>query len=146
MKTIRALWGQRMKWQVGTVEDLLVFGVNRLTFLDWRQQLAGLLAATVRVSWLLFTLLAVLGRGYHLHLFWALTPLLFVANDVKQSLRVPHRDRRDVVLAALLVPQEVFAWVRAGWFLRSWFDVLAGKLLHKKRVDRWAMQYVAEGG
>src|SRR5690242_4123833 len=28
MPTIKALWGQRMKWQVGTVEDLLRFGVN----------------------------------------------------------------------------------------------------------------------
>jgi hypothetical protein len=25
----RALWGQRMKWQVGTVEDLLRFGLNK---------------------------------------------------------------------------------------------------------------------
>src|SRR5262249_42139819 len=36
MDTVRALWGQRMKWQVGTVEDLLAIGVNRLTFADWR--------------------------------------------------------------------------------------------------------------
>jgi biofilm PGA synthesis N-glycosyltransferase PgaC len=51
MDTVRSLWGQRMKWQVGTVEDLLHLGVNRLTRLDWRQQVAGLLAALVRVGW-----------------------------------------------------------------------------------------------
>ena len=31
MVTVRALWAQRMKWQGGTVEDLLRIGVNRLT-------------------------------------------------------------------------------------------------------------------
>jgi glycosyltransferase involved in cell wall biosynthesis len=42
MKTVKALWGQRMKWQVGTIEDLLKIGVNRLTVLDWWQQFSGI--------------------------------------------------------------------------------------------------------
>ena len=34
MKDLKSLWNQRLKWQVGTIEDLLSFGVNRLTLRD----------------------------------------------------------------------------------------------------------------
>jgi cellulose synthase/poly-beta-1,6-N-acetylglucosamine synthase-like glycosyltransferase len=41
MKTVKSLLGQRMKWEVGTIEDLCSIGLNRLTCLDWWQQVAG---------------------------------------------------------------------------------------------------------
>src|SRR3954452_5344259 len=52
MKTVKALWGQRMKWQVGTIEDLISIGVNRLTLVDWLQQASGIFAAFARYLWL----------------------------------------------------------------------------------------------
>lgn len=143
MVSVRALWAQRVKWQGGTVEDLLRIGVNRLTLRDWGQQLLGLVSAAVRVGWLATTALyAVLGI-LTVHWIWFAVPLLFIATDVKHSLRVPHRDRRDVVLAALLLPQEASAWLRAGWFLRAWGECLAG-VVTGRRKDRWALQYRAE--
>lgn len=144
MRTVRSLWAQRMKWQVGTVEDLLSFGVTKLTYVDWRQQAAGLLAAAVRISWVLFTLVALLTGSLHMAWLWLVAPAFFIANDVKQALRIPHRDSRDVLLAALLLPQEFFAWLRAGWFIAAWCSVLTSRVT-RRRKDRWAMQYVAEG-
>lgn len=144
MRTVRSLWAQRMKWQVGTVEDLLSFGVNKLTIVDWRQQAAGLLAAAVRTSWVLFTLLATLDGSLHVMWLWLIAPVFFIANDVKQALRIPHRDRRDVLLAAALLPQEFFAWMRAAWFLAAWCSVLMSRIT-RRRKDRWALQYAAEG-
>lgn len=143
MRTVRSLWGQRMKWQVGTVEDLLRFGLNRRTWIDWRQQAAGLLAAAVRFGWILFTALYAALGILHFAPIWFLVPLLFIANDVKQALRIPHRDRWDVLLAATLIPQEAFAWMRAGWFIAAWVEVARSRITgHRK--DRWSMQYTAE--
>jgi cellulose synthase/poly-beta-1,6-N-acetylglucosamine synthase-like glycosyltransferase len=145
MDTVRALWGQRMKWQVGTVEDLLSFGANRLTLLDWRQQVAGVLSVVIRLIWIL---LMIWGAIFGLLVFspvWLLVPALFALVDVKRSLRIPHRDRWDVVMAALLIPQEIFATMRAGWFLASWFEVLIGRVTGRRK-DHWTMQYAAEGG
>jgi cellulose synthase/poly-beta-1,6-N-acetylglucosamine synthase-like glycosyltransferase len=139
MPTVKALWGQRMKWQAGTCEDLLRFGFNRLTALEWRQQAAGMLAALVRVAWLAFVLTALALRVLHLTLIWLLPTAAFIANDTRQSLLVPHRDKWDVLIALVLVPQEMFAWLRAGWFLASWWQVLGGQT-----KDRWALQYRAE--
>jgi len=143
MTNARALWGQRMKWQVGTVEDLLSFGVNRLTLRDWWQQFLGLCAALVRFGWLVTTAAYAALGTLHLSLIWFLLQLLFVFNDVKQAMRVPQRDRTDLLLAGLLLPQEAFAWMRAGWFTVAWAAVLRSRVTgHRK--DRWALQYAAE--
>jgi cellulose synthase/poly-beta-1,6-N-acetylglucosamine synthase-like glycosyltransferase len=143
MKTPKALWGQRMKWQVGTVEDLLRFGFNKLTRVDWWQQLVGLLASLVRVMWVATMVLAMALGLFRFSPMWLLPTLVFIANDVKQSLRIPHRDKWDVVLAAALLPQEVFAWIRAGWFTASWLSVLRSKVTGRKK-DYWSVQYELE--
>lgn len=145
MKTVKALWGQRMKWQVGTVEDLLAFGVNRLTLRDWGQQLMGMFGAFLKLLWLyvLIGQWAYFGE-LNVHWVWWLLPLLFIAVEVKRALRIPHRDKWDVLMAASFFPNEVFMWIRAGWFVRSWWDVLVSKVTGAKK-DRWAAQYVAEG-
>jgi cellulose synthase/poly-beta-1,6-N-acetylglucosamine synthase-like glycosyltransferase len=143
MKDFKSLWAQRMKWQVGTVSDLMHFGYNPLTRIDWLQQAAGLAAAFVRMMWLALTICALVLGTYHFTPIWFAPTLIFILNDTKAALRIPHRDRKDVLLAALLVPQEIFAWMRAGWFLAAWWEVLLGRLTGKKK-DRWAMQYQAE--
>lgn len=143
MKTIKALWGQRMKWQVGTVEDLLDLGINRLTLRDWGQQAMGLLGVFLKVLWIAVIVLALALHLFKIILFWWLVPVLFVALDIKRALRIPHRDWKDVFLAATFFPQELFMWLRSGWFLASWCAVLSTKIT-RRRIDRWEAQYTAE--
>lgn len=145
MKTVRSLWGQRMKWQVGTVEDLLSIGFNRLTLVDWFQQMTGVFMAAIRLLWITVLLAqAVIGDLRFIWLVWVVIPLIFAATEAYMALRIPHRDRRDVLMAAAIIPQEIFSWLRAGWFLKAWHDVLRGRITGQ-RQDRWSMQYAAEG-
>ena len=144
MTDMRSLWAQRMKWQTGTVEDLLAFGVNRLTLFDWWQQFQGMVAIAVRFTWIVLLLRAVLLRSFVLQPAWLIPPFLFLLNDVKQSFRIPLRDRADVVVAASFLPQEGFAWVRAGWFAASWTQVLSQKAFSRRPRDLWAAQAEAE--
>jgi cellulose synthase/poly-beta-1,6-N-acetylglucosamine synthase-like glycosyltransferase len=142
MLTLKTLWAQRLKWQVGTVRDLKAIGVNRLTVVDWWQQCLGMIAAFVRVSWVALFILGVALSGHvHVLKFWWIFPLVFVLCDVREAWRVPHRTGSDILMAAVLVPQEVFAWVRAAWFTWSWMEVLTGR-----KRDRWALQIAAERG
>ncbi|WP_426998428.1 glycosyltransferase [Pseudarthrobacter sp. N5] len=143
MKTIKALWGQRMKWQVGTVEDLLQLGINRLTLRDWGQQLMGLLSVFLKLLWMAVIIASLVLGVFQFVLFWWLVPILFVALDIKRALRIPHYDWKDIVLAASFFPQEVFMWLRSGWIMASWWAVLATKIT-RRRVDRWEAQYTAE--
>ncbi len=145
MKSMPSLWAQRMKWQVGTVEDLIDLGFNRLTAIDWFQQALGLLAAVIRLMWVALLVIAATPYGTLSHnVLWVVLPFIFIVSDTAQALLIPHRDRKDIVLAASLVPQEIFAWMRAGWFLAAWYEVLTGKLT-SRRKDRWSIQYAAEG-
>jgi cellulose synthase/poly-beta-1,6-N-acetylglucosamine synthase-like glycosyltransferase len=140
MLTLKTLWAQRLKWQVGTVSDLKAFGVNRLTFIDWWQQFLGLAAAVLRVSWVALFISGLLLTGeVHVLRFWWIFPIAFVLCDLREAWRVPHRTKADLVTAALLFPQELFAWLRAGWFVWSWVEVLSGK-----KRDHWALQIAAE--
>jgi cellulose synthase/poly-beta-1,6-N-acetylglucosamine synthase-like glycosyltransferase len=145
MKTVKALWGQRMKWQVGTVEDLLTFGINRLTVRDWGQQAMGMFNAFLKSLWLF----VIVGQwAYYGELkiawFWWLLPILFIALDVKRAMRIPHRDWKDILIALSFFPNEAFMWLRAGWFTKSWLDVLWSKVTGRTK-DRWSAQYQAEG-
>lgn len=144
MTDLRSLWAQRMKWQTGTVEDLLRFGVNPLTRFDWWQQLQGMLAVAIRVAWIVLLVAGAVMGTLQLQPLWLIPPALFLANDVKQSFRIPHRTAADVLVAALLVPQELFAFMRAGWFLMAWSRVLDEKVVGIQQRDRWALQAEAE--
>lgn len=144
MTDLRSLWAQRMKWQTGTVNDLLAFGVNPLTRFDWWQQAQGALSVLVRTLWLTTLIVGAALGTVHVQPLWLLPPLVFLANDVKQSFRIPHRDRGDVIVAALLIPQELFAFIRAGWFLRSWTYVLTEKVFGISHRDGWSRQAEAE--
>jgi poly-beta-1,6-N-acetyl-D-glucosamine synthase len=142
MLSLKTLWRQRLKWQVGTAQDLRRIGFNRHTLVDWYQQGLGLVAAWMRVAWL-FLMVFDLVAFHHIYLirFWWAFPALFILLDVRDALRIPHRSPADVAMAALLLPQELFAWVRAAWFTWSWAQVLTGR-----SPDLWAAQIAAERG
>jgi cellulose synthase/poly-beta-1,6-N-acetylglucosamine synthase-like glycosyltransferase len=141
MLSLRTLWAQRLKWQVGTVRDLKAIGLNRMTMVDWWQQLLGLISAVLRVSWVVLFVFgfALTGHVAVFHLWW-IFPLTFLVCDIREALRVPHRTASDLLTAAALFPQEIFAWIRAAWFTWSWMEVLTGRTR-----DRWALQIAAEG-
>jgi cellulose synthase/poly-beta-1,6-N-acetylglucosamine synthase-like glycosyltransferase len=143
MPTVSALWGQRLKWSSGTAEDLMAFGLSKLTVRTWFQQAAGALAVVTRALWVIVTLWAfALGAG-GFSWIWLLFPAIATAVYLRQALRVPYRDWRDIALAVSIVPQEAYAWLQLGWFVKAWWMVLAAKLTHRHR-DLWAFQYEAE--
>ena len=140
MKTVSALWSQRMKWQSGTVSDLMKLGFNRLTALDWIQQFAGFLQAFVRIGWLLALIVSLALGSFVFHPIWLVCPVYFAVTDWIMAGRIPHRTWRDRVNAVALVPQDLFAYMRAGWFIYAWTEVLSGS-----EKDRWTVQYQSEG-
>lgn len=144
MQDLRSLWHQRIKWQIGTAEDLLVFGINRTSLHDWAQQGLGALNAFVKLLWLVVLVWALTLESLTFVWFWWLVPFLFLALSLKRAYRIPYRDRRDMILAWSFFPNELYSWMGAGWFVRAWADVLVSKFT-KKTTDGWAAQYAAEG-
>lgn len=144
MKTIKSLWNQRMKWSVGTVEDLFNIGYNKYTRIDWLQQAAGLFMALFRVAWFVIIGLLIFQNAMVFTWYWiVIPPVIFIAADVKASLLIPHKDWKDIAVAASLIPQELFSWLRAGWFVASWMAVFRTHITgHRK--NRWDLQIKSE--
>ena len=145
MKNLKSLWGQRMKWQVGTVEDLLSLGFNRLTRIDWWQQTVGLFMAFMRLLWIgMIAIWAALDLLQFNLLFWVIVPMLFALGEGVQTWRIPHKDKWDIIMGFLIIPSEIFSWVRSAWFLAGWASALRSKVTGQRK-DRWTLQYQAEG-
>lgn len=144
MESVRALRGQRLKWQAGTVTDLLRFGVNRFTIRFWAQQFAGLFFFFVNVSWpMLFLAVWLTGGSLRFSPIWLIIPAIGIAYAIRQVVRLPNRDRKDILIGVLLIPGEIYAVVRMWWLFTAWTDVLYTRFTHATR-DRWAVQYAAE--
>lgn len=144
MKNLKSLWGQRMKWQAGTLQDLLRFGVNRLTIRDWLSQMLNLLGPAIRALWVMVISLALYLDALTLAWWGLLVPLLFVAINLKTAVRVPYKDKWDILIVVFIVPIELLACIRGGWILASWGEIIRKKITRKDR-DLWAAQYKAEG-
>ena len=144
MKNMRSLWGQRMKWQAGTLQDLLRFGLNRLTVKAWREQIVNLMGPVIRMLWVFVISLALYLDTLTIVWWGLLVPLLFIAVNLKNAVRIPFKDKWDIILAITILPTEFLAIIRGGWILASWGEILRKKITHKHR-DLWAAQYKAEG-
>lgn len=77
-------------------------------------------------------------------MFWVAISVGAAALGLVRANRIPHRDWKDLVLAGMLWPGELFAWLSAGWFLASWTSAVWQKITGKT-TDLWAAQARAEG-
>lgn len=144
MKDVKSLWNQRMKWQAGTIEDLLSIGLNRLTISSWLQQIGAVLNVFLKALWIT-VLVASIALGYFSIVWiWWILPLMSIALEFKRYFRIPHRDKKDMLIALSFFPAELFTWMKAGWVAKSWIIVLRSKIT-KNRTDLWHAQYTAEG-
>src|SRR5690606_6236490 len=57
--------------------------------------------------------------------WWLLPPLAAVLLNVRIAMTMKDRTTRDILFAALVVPAEIFMWIRLSHFLRSWFRFLS---------------------
>ena len=144
MKSFKTLWNQRMKWQVGTIEDLLTMGVNRLTYLDWWQQCVALFMALIRLLWITMIVIQVSFGLFQFNVVWFLViPLLFSIGGGVMTNRIPFRDKYDILIGYTVFIAEFFSAIRTAWFIAAWIEVLWSKL-SGRRKDRWEIQYAAE--
>jgi len=73
--------------------------------------------------------------------WWLIPPVVAMLLNLRVARAMEACDSRDLMFAGLIVPAEVFMWVRISHFLRSWT-----RFLSRKKVDNWAMQAKAERG
>jgi len=132
MPAWKNLWVQRLRWQRGALENVGAYGLTRATLRYWAQQLGlayGVVALTAYVTAALLLALAV-DRWVWLP-FWLALGQVFV---VERVVTVWAGGVRARVVAAVLLPELVYAFFLNMVFVRAVWDISAGREAEWKHV------------
>lgn len=142
MVTVKALLGQRRKWDEGMIRLLLSHSItDKNTRLPWRQNLAMLTDGLIRVALVVLLAAALMVHQFVWSWIWAIPPVLAALLNVKSAWHVPGRRLGDLVFGLILLPAELWLCFRIYSTSLSWGTVLFGR-----KRDGWAAQAAAERG
>ncbi|WP_432541002.1 glycosyltransferase family 2 protein [Kineococcus sp. SYSU DK002] len=141
MPTVRALSGQRAKWNAGLIALMTSMPLSKRTLPFWLQHIGLGLNVLMRLAFVAL-LAASVSVSQFVWSWWWLTPTVLAAlYQLKMAHLSPHRTAADYVFAALWLPGELWLWF-SGWnTAKSWVTHLLGT-----RRDLWAAQAAAEAG
>ena len=106
MTTWTTLWDQRLRWKRGALENLIDYGLTRVTWRYWGRQVLTHLGVLVTAIYLATIAFSVLVQGtVHLHLVWTLVTLVFTAERV---VSVRERGALQMLFASVLVVEMAF--------------------------------------
>ncbi|MFF2371059.1 glycosyltransferase family 2 protein [Agromyces sp. NPDC058110] len=149
MTTLRALDAQQVKWNYGAIElmwpgqrgDTKGQPFHPNLRLRWWENASMAINALSRILFLVLLAGSLSIGAFVFSPVWLIPPVVAILLNLRIALSMENRSVRDILFAALLVPAEVYMWVRIGHFARAWT-----KFASKKQVDNWAAQAKAERG
>lgn len=125
MPTWKQLWHQRLRWQRGALENLGAYGVTPQTTRYWFQQLGIGYGAVALTAYLVLILITFLARDEWIwYPFWTTLGLLFM---IERVVTVWRSTLFAKFVAALLIPELVYATFLNVVFLKGVFDILLMK-------------------
>ncbi|MEU2516350.1 glycosyltransferase [Streptomyces syringium] len=129
MPTWRDLWRQRLRWQRGALENLRLYGINKVTIAYFIQQ-----------AWTVACFLVILGyptlliaslttsQPIVVHPIWICVGLLFFAERIAT---VRRAGRKGILLTISILPEFCYDLFRVAVYCTGWVDILF------KREARW---------
>jgi cellulose synthase/poly-beta-1,6-N-acetylglucosamine synthase-like glycosyltransferase len=122
METWRDLALQRLRWKRGAVENLVQYGLTRVTFEHWGRQLITLLGIFVTTVYLgTVVYLLATAHGINLYPLWIGVTTIFI---VERAVTVYKRGWKMSFLAALLVIEMPFDIFLQAVHLKAYSQVL----------------------
>ena len=144
MPTLKALWGQRMKWGVGQYHELMRHGITRYTLRDWGAVMMTALLVTVQLVWMALLAVYVTTASLHFDWFWwTLYPVTCMLIQLQLSGRIAYVDRKDRWYAITVIPYAVYGTIGVAWIIWAWVHVIYERCT-KRYADRWELQSIAE--
>lgn len=121
MPSWRALHDQRVRWYRGALENLIEYGVNRVTARYWAQQAMLALVTIMFTLYLLLTILVIAHGEMAFSPFWTAVGGVFVAERVITVWRSGCKNR---LLAAAMLPEMAYDFFLQGAFLAAAWKTL----------------------
>ena len=119
------LWQQRLRWQRGALENVAAYGITTATARYWAQQVGIAYGAIALYCYLfLMTVTFLAADQLVLFVFWCALGAIFVAERVATVWQGGWRGR---VLAALILPELLYAAFLQAVFVRGLFDIATAR-------------------
>ncbi|WP_375385857.1 glycosyltransferase family 2 protein [uncultured Microbacterium sp.] len=149
MTTLSSLDAQQVKWTYGAIElmwpgqrgDTKGQPFHPNLRIRWFENFGMLTNLFVRVAFILLLAGSLALGAFVFSPIWLIPMAMAVLLNLRMAMTMKSRTRKDIMFALLIVPAEVYMWIRLSHFLRAWT-----RFLSKKKVDNWAMQAKAEKG
>ncbi len=149
MTTLSGLDAQQVKWTYGAIElmwpgqrgDTKGQPLHPNLRIRWFENFGMLTNLFVRIAFLLLLAGSLSLSAFVFSPWWLLPIGMAVLLNLRMALTMESRTRKDILFAVLIVPAEIYMWIRLSHFARAWT-----RFLSKKKVDNWAMQAKAEKG
>jgi cellulose synthase/poly-beta-1,6-N-acetylglucosamine synthase-like glycosyltransferase len=124
METWGDLARQRLRWKRGAIENLMHFGLTRVTLEHWARQvwtLIGIFLVATYLATLVWATFVV--HDINIHPLWIAVSCVFVA---ERAITVRRRGLKQVALGSLLVVEMPFDLFLQAVHLRAWWQTLLG--------------------
>jgi poly-beta-1,6-N-acetyl-D-glucosamine synthase len=122
MTTWKTLWDQRLRWKRGALENLIDYGLTRVTWRYWGRQVLTHIGVLVTAIYLLSVDYSLaFGGTLHLHMIWTLVTLVFMAERV---VSVRERGPLQMLLASVLVVEMAFDFFLQATQAKALWDTL----------------------
>jgi poly-beta-1,6-N-acetyl-D-glucosamine synthase len=149
MTSLRALDAQQVKWNYGAI-DLFFPGVRGNAEgqpfhpnlrIRWYENFSMLFNIMARVGFLLLLLAALSVHAFVFNPLWLVPPAIAVLLNLRIATSFHDSSFGDLAYAALILPAELYVWIRIGHFTRAWIQFFL-----RSEQDNWAVQAAAERG
>ncbi|MEI4273281.1 glycosyltransferase family 2 protein [Klenkia sp. LSe6-5] len=149
MTTLRALHGQQVKWNFGGI-DLLWPGQRGDTKgqplhpnlrLRWYENVSMVFNIVSRMAFLLLLAAALSIDAFVFNPVWLIPPAVATLLNLRIAASMHDKSASDIFYALLVVPAELYMWLRMGHFMTAWTQFFA-----RSDKDNWAAQAAAERG
>jgi cellulose synthase/poly-beta-1,6-N-acetylglucosamine synthase-like glycosyltransferase len=149
MLNLRALHGQQVKWNYGSI-DLMWPGQRGDTKgqplhpnlrLRWYENVSMFFNIVTRMSFILLLAAALSIHAFVFNPIWLIPPAVAAVLNLRTALAMHDKSALDLLYAGSAVGAEVYMWIRMGHFVTAWTQFLA-----RVEKDNWAAQASAEKG
>lgn len=149
MLSLRALHAQQTKWTHGAI-SLMWPGSSRglqgqplhpNLRIRWFENVSMMFNIITRLGFIVLLVASLSIDAFIFNPIWLIPPVVGILLNLRIATSMKRKTIADIAYAVLIIPAEVFMWIRMSHFMSSWT-----RFLSNNRQDNWALQAAAERG
>ena len=122
MGDVRSLIVQRTRWTMGAMQNIAIFGVNRVTLEYLVQQIMLFVSVALMFALILTTVVGGITYGLHFSVFWAAIGAIFIVERI-----ITVEGWRERLVAATMIPELVYALILQWAYVKALRSFLTGR-------------------